>query len=498
MNNKTIIYKLLNISKYILYIALISGWVFIIFNLGKNNLSNENLWYDEAGQFWMAKGLNHYSPPLSKEGNLVDVIIQNSKMNSDPGGFTILLHFWAKISNSAFWLRMLPYLFFIFSMITVALVTFYFSNSTLLSLAFLYIIPFIGGDLLYYAFEIRSYSMEYFGISLSFLLFLKLLKHNTKRNLLLLVVVMAIFCTSRYSFIVFALIISLITFIIQKNRLEKIKYYSTLALVLVLVYLLSFRVQFQAMRSIEYINVYMFKYLSSQAILNIIKTNLFSIYGLFSTCLVILGALVLFFSDIHREKVVLTVSAVLLAYSGVFCLLSFLGIHPWDVNARWNLSLQMLNILSFSAIVGYVFGKKPEIEKRALEKYTPIVCLIFIIILWKYSFNLIRYLGNYVRHNPDTISASFHAITIKSNSVFYITRLEMPTWKYLNEFGSLNNSYYPKNTIFEGPNEKVPSYVDYIIERGDENINYSDTLAKSKFKNLTVYEPTHIFQNLKE
>ena len=65
-------------------------------------MGNELLDYDEAGQFWMSKGLHHYSAPYSECGSLKDALEYNRHYNMDPGGFTAILYFWSKISNDMY------------------------------------------------------------------------------------------------------------------------------------------------------------------------------------------------------------------------------------------------------------------------------------------------------------------------------------------------------------------------------------------------------------
>jgi hypothetical protein len=489
----SILKKFSNISKLILYFLLISGLVFIIFSVGKNNLSNENLWFDESGQFWMAKGLSHYSPPLSKEGNLIEVIRQNSLMNLDPGGFTVILHYWSKISNSILWLRMLPFTFYILTIVTIGLITYQFSGSKGLSLISMFLLPVLRGDLLYYAFEIRAFSMEYFGIAISLLLLIFFLKKKTNKNLLLLMFVMAIFCTSRYSFIVFSLIVSLITFIFQKDRFNKIKYYLPLIISLALIYFISYRVQFHGLKSPDYTSPFMFKYLSVSEVVSIVKSNLFSQNGLFSTLLSILGIVIFFFTNISKEQKILITSFVFIMYSFSFCTLSFLGIHPWSVFIRWNISTQIINAISLSIIVGYLFGKL-KVTKNSYAVYAPIVILFFILITGKYVFRYLKNVSHYYRTSPNSISANIYALNIQQNNMFYVSEGDIPTWKYLNEYGSLKNTYYPSNTIIGKKNNEPTSKINYVIQSGRDDINFSDSKHIQKFKNITIYEPSQIYE----
>jgi hypothetical protein len=81
------------------YVLIVLGIYLVTFAAISKNLFTPYLWLDEAGQFWISKGLNHQSPPLSKENGLNEVIINNKYKNLDPGGFSILLHFWTYVSN---------------------------------------------------------------------------------------------------------------------------------------------------------------------------------------------------------------------------------------------------------------------------------------------------------------------------------------------------------------------------------------------------------------
>ena len=66
--------------------------------------------YDEAMQFWISFGCN---PDQIKMNNgLGEVVNLNQIFNHDHSGFSIILHFWLKISQDLKWIRLLPLLFF--------------------------------------------------------------------------------------------------------------------------------------------------------------------------------------------------------------------------------------------------------------------------------------------------------------------------------------------------------------------------------------------------
>lgn len=71
-----------------------------------------DFWFDESGQFWIAKGLDHGSKPLSPDGNFYQSILANRRMSLDPGGFTLILRNWISLfGNSASTLHLLPFYF---------------------------------------------------------------------------------------------------------------------------------------------------------------------------------------------------------------------------------------------------------------------------------------------------------------------------------------------------------------------------------------------------
>ena len=78
--------------KYFYFVSYVYLLVFLFFGL-----INPYLWLDEAGQFFISIGLNHFSEPLSPKGSYLDMISNNNEFNLDPGGFSVLLFFWLKI-----------------------------------------------------------------------------------------------------------------------------------------------------------------------------------------------------------------------------------------------------------------------------------------------------------------------------------------------------------------------------------------------------------------
>lgn len=185
-------------------------------------VGNDYLWFDESGQFFMAKGLNHYSAPYSTEGSVASSINENRFYNLDPGGFTLLLRGWTNVSNDVVWLRMLPLLFYLIAIVaTYKTLAFYVIDKlwrTIITFGLL------GLNIvaLLLAPMIRAYSMEVCGSMLTLWWLHYLESQNRRSRLFLMSVLMSIFCTSRYGFVVFAFGVALyvLWWIFRHNELR--------------------------------------------------------------------------------------------------------------------------------------------------------------------------------------------------------------------------------------------------------------------------------------
>ena len=69
------------------------------------------LWFDEAGQYYISRGLNHTTLPFSSSKGLRAVWQNNLSYNLDPGLYSVLLFFWLKIGQGYLWVKLLPLVF---------------------------------------------------------------------------------------------------------------------------------------------------------------------------------------------------------------------------------------------------------------------------------------------------------------------------------------------------------------------------------------------------
>lgn len=162
-------------------------------------LAAPNLWFDESGQYWLAQGLHHFSPPNAGSGGWSKIVEYSRVFNSDPGGFTLLLRGWtALFGPSPLAIRTLPFVFFLLAPVVIFLAARRAGvNSFVAVLAAS--VPLGFPMLLHYATEIRAYSMETCAVAFLFFVPCWLQDEQKPRRLALLGGIAALLLTSRYS-----------------------------------------------------------------------------------------------------------------------------------------------------------------------------------------------------------------------------------------------------------------------------------------------------------
>ncbi len=431
--------------------------------------NNPYLWFDEAGQFWIAKGLNHDSAPMSECGTLYDVIVNNQNYNLDPGGFGILLHYWSKISNHHRWLRMLPLSFFLLSILGFIVLSYNWTkNKYIASLAGL--IPFLNMMILSEAFEIRAYSMEVLGVIISVLAIESLQKSISYEKLLLWSILLAFFMTSRYSFIIVAFVAS--TYILYliynqditlKNKiLEMCVYALPLFGTLIADYIFAMRFQNPRVEALSYL-----PYISSNP--TVIFTPESQNIILF---IVILLWIIFKFRNsdtIRKYKGVLYLA---IATNTIFFVLSILGLHPWEGSCRRCISMITLLIISACALGG-------EVLKKVLE-FLDVKYILLLLFVYKISSVGMMLKDNYKARSDayrDFISANY------TEGKIFVDRWESPCFRYLYEYGKLKGTAdYPKSFTFmkgekharKDKEQKSQSRQDYYKKQPYMNDLYED------------------------
>jgi hypothetical protein len=103
--------------------------------LAVNNLGYTGMWWDETAQFWVSQGLGNYSPPFAKPRSVRDVVRMNRAENLDPGGFSLLLHFWSAYGKGLKCLRGLSFAFFLLGAASLGLLGWRLTRSAPFALA---------------------------------------------------------------------------------------------------------------------------------------------------------------------------------------------------------------------------------------------------------------------------------------------------------------------------------------------------------------------------
>lgn len=454
------------------YIAIAAGVIFVtlLTLLTARNLDKKYLWYDESGQFFISKGLNHYSDPFSQEQGLREVIENNSMYNLDPGGFGIILHFWSKVSNHHIWLRLLPFLFFVAMVLMFIYLAYLWLNR--LGVAILFgAIPFCITRIMPYAVEIRAYSMEMFGAIFCLYILFKIKDGVTLRQLLFYALSLSILITSRYSSIicVFVLSLHILYVIFRSNNTFKVKLlwlfaYSTPLLITVVgIYLYSMSIQNKSAEQLGYL-----PYLSS------FKQLLFG----FDQRYTIMFVIAIVFLCLRKRVPLFSKYSMTLSYVisiNVLCaILSILDMHPWGMISRcvafW---LPLITIISI-IIVDYALSLK-------IMQYRRVALFLFVIAICGLSFRR-TYKFNHAKHSNE--STYVIANSLSQFNRICVDRWDSPAIRYLYEYGvkSKNRDGYPEKFTFlkdrrhgfyEGKSDIVPElYKDLSLSEFDLLIAY--------------------------
>lgn len=229
-------------------LAAVAYVVFAVLIVSRINPAS--MWYDESGQFFIARGLNHYSEPFAPMGSLADLVYNNANYNLDPGGYSVVLRYWSLISTNEMWLRTLSMLFYAgFVGMTILLLR-KATGSRLLG--------WVGGLLCFLlitgptATMVRAYSMELMGVSYGLWMLMKIADRPASPTLLWLSLGLCFFITSRYTIVVIGGIYSVVALILllcdttrtlSRRLLRCLLYGLPLLLTVAAIYLLSYRTQ---------------------------------------------------------------------------------------------------------------------------------------------------------------------------------------------------------------------------------------------------------------
>jgi hypothetical protein len=346
----------------------------IVLSVG-SNLSSPHFWFDEAGQYWIAMGQNHFFPAHSPMGSL-EAVWQNSKHSiADPGGFTLLVRLWSKLfGSSPVTLRLLPALF---GAVFFALLFIWCRRNCLSSYiacaisAFLLTLPNLEGELV----EFRPYSMEICGVLALGLATLLFLEKPARLTLAAWILVDVVFLLSRYSFVVYSLaacsLLILRFFSLRSHRLLIAIAVGVSLLWMSAIYFFMLRYQSADATPPPYVQQYMIWH-HLERIPAILEHNFLSRGTIGKTAFLAAILAILAMKNfrsmplfvIQPQQIFRSVNlAVFIVAADVgWFLLSAVGRMPWDALQRWSLSEQGLTALAIPALLGLL---RPAIMQQA-------------------------------------------------------------------------------------------------------------------------------------
>ena len=408
INSKTnwgVAFSSFRITSFFIRLLPIILTLYILFRISLN-LINESLWYDEAMQFWISFGCN---PDQIKINNGLDEVIDlNQKFNHDPGGFSLLLHFWLNISQELKWIRLLPLLFFLGSIIVVFLtIQSLFKDKRISFICAL--IPFLSDTLLYFSTEIRAYSMECLCSSFAILAICTLNQQKSLCKILLCSIMLSFLMTSRYS----AMITSALSMIViisswsTKLRPNFFVRVSFMIIPFILIastaYLFSLSLQNPSIKTPSYVDL-SFEF-------NILNLIIFFIP---------LGCIVFF--DRSDDRRIFYVSIYVTLLNLTFVALALLEIHPADLWSKYCVGLLFGNIVLYIIVFAKVLSSNNDQK-------------------WSSIFLAVLALGILLQHNSLSMRANQNFFDPQelcklSGKKIYVDRSLSPTLKYLTTFGS--------------------------------------------------------------
>lgn len=450
------------ISKIVYRTIMITLIICGLFFSAANNLDYTGIWYDETASFWISQGLHNYSEINEPGKGIRKVILENRYSNLDPGGHSVLLHFWTIVRQDIVWLRLLSFTFFLFSVIAMGFLAWEWTSSFVISL-FAMFLPFAYDPILYYAFEIRAYSMEIAGIILGSLFLARFFNKPNFSNLLILGILCALFMWFRYTYIVFVLAASCscLFFVFTKpndecKRLLSISYAFWVPVIVsgLLIFYVSLWYHLNHGMSLDYMSKWIAKGKSFAQLLHFFKINFFSFPALPTTA-ALLAFFVLrpfvrrffprFYTKIFHAGFSPDIAPfywLILTAQIFFFLISIAGYTPWDISKMWSLHLIGISMIAALLLITECFRIFLILYKknlfcclRLIGKSVPIFALMVAGLL---AFHAATYRHIY-KVNLASAIEYLNSLNLSKGSVF-VAGYEIPAIRYLYEFGPYKDS----------------------------------------------------------
>lgn len=462
------------------FIMLLLLYILILFVLQVFKF-NPYLWFDEAGQFWISKGLNHYSDPMQPEQGVAAVIENNSYYNMDPGGFSLLLHFWSKVSGGYTWLRWLPFLFFILAILSFITLFYKWTKNPFIA-ALAGFIPLFIPVAVNLSIELRAYSMEIAGTVIGLIAITSLNRKLSYKRLFLWGCVLSFFVTSRYAEIVVVFVYSLAIlnsiicsgFSKKQMVIATVVYALPLLITLGCIYYFSLSVQNPGVNRMFYLT-----YLDATPGVLKEPRNLLYLFAL---------AIILFLLLVsNRYPLLKRYQSVLFSaftINAIFLVLSFAGKHPWNPFSAACVSMFLITAICIAALFAELI--LPFFNGSHVRRFYwafAVLPIIMVLLTQLYTTSprpFAGYLG-------------FNYSGLNRFQKMYVDAWESPSLRYLFEYGMYKREakgLYPDRFTFEKygrhnilPGSNHPSLNQFGAQPADMNkYRQYDALIGSSFR----------------
>ena len=443
----------LQIEKLALGFFICLFLVYPLFQIIRRDLNSPNFWFDESGQYWLARGQHHFKTALHPDGGWPEILEYGRVFNCDPGGFTLILRVWIEIAGSSpLALRLLPFSFFL-GMITV----FYLAARGLGAPREWAVlasgIPITSPLLIHYSTELRAYSMEACAVAL--LCFSPIWISQTKIpwGPISLGTFSALLASSRYSAFLIAAAASFVSIFPLRPRKVALARFVQFSLplafmVMATFFLFAVHQNGGALGPPAYVKDFLLSGQSWNEIWSMIKKNTFSPEVISIVLFISFPLLVLL-----QKKPSLLLQALLprliAVLSIAFCLTmaaSFVGKLPWAVNTRWSIGYHALAACSWASLLA-VMGTLLDRLKKQKVWLAKILLIATGIIIW----NLQQIAFKKGRPTNESIASVLRIADQKSVHSLFIGDNAVPSARYLLEAGPLRGSsiVYPDKVYFE-------------------------------------------------
>ena len=430
-----------NLTKLITNLVVFTTFILLI----ASNISDANFWLDESGQIWISRGLNHFSPGGSPFGTLRDVWANNNKYNLDPGGFTLALYLWQKISAIPAHLRLLPFIFFVLTYFVVYVIVK--TEEIDSNLAKLFPFLLLGSPLIsHYVFELRAYSFEMLVSALSLLITIKKKEIISSAWLSSLAgICLSVGLTSRYSAIFPVLVTSFLIFI-EGVKFKKITFYRNLFLYMWPIFLVIIIIYIFVLKH-QNVNMQPPDYVANSLISNVGFLNIF-----LSAKAMVVWLPIVFLTWFCVRKACAPALRDYLTYSYLLLfllvLVSALGLYPLRFYNRFDIGIHFTLWMSW-IFLGILFVSR-VLKPYDINKAKLVYFILIVLVLGAFS----------THRKTDAIYDSYvECVDLNSNIKALANEGAIPTIRYLFELGplkSLSKTNYD-SVIFYSENRRIES-----------------------------------------